>query len=172
MNPTRTFLPAIASHLSVAFNPMANNATVAPQADDFPNGLLGQWSGEGRSMGMDSKPRMTWERILADKFVHLHFRNEMKNAQGRIEVFEGHAYYKSAGGGRFTGNWFDSGGAAHPINAVFENSSLDSTWGTEQTQLGRTRYRLADSNSVEIIDTVKLKDGTWREFSRTLLRRQ
>jgi hypothetical protein len=153
------------------FVQIESNATAVAQSNDFPSALLGQWSGEGKSMGMESKPRMTWERVLGDKFVHLHFRNEMKNPQGKTEVFEGHAYYKSLGSGKFVGNWFDSSGAAHPISAVFENMTLDASWGTDQTQLGRTQYRMVDANRVEVVDTVRRPDGTWREFSRTLLRR-
>ena len=170
MNQTMRALFLITAAMIVLIE-TGSNAGVRAQSPDFPTALLGQWSGEGKSMGMDSKPRMTWERVLGDKFVRLYFRNEMKNAQGKTEVFEGHAYYKSSGAGKFVGSWFDSGGAAHPISANFENMTLDATWGTEQTQLGRTRYRLVDPNSVEIIDTVRRPDGTWREFSRTLLKR-
>lgn len=145
---------------------------VVAQESDFPAALLGQWAGEGRSMGMHSRPKMTWERVLGEKFIRLHFRNEIKNAQGKTEIFEGHAYYKSIGAGKFIGSWFDSGGATHPIVAVFENMTLDATWGTEQTQLGRTHYRIVAPDLVEIIDTVRRPDGTWREFSRTMLKRQ
>ncbi len=157
--------------LVLVFLPFGQSSMATSQTDDFPKHLLGQWSGEGRSMGMDSRPRMSWERVLADKFVHLHFRNEMKNAQGKTEVFEGHAYYKTIGAAKFSGNWFDSGGAAHPIRAVFENNVLTALWGTEETQMGRTIYRIVNDSSVEIVDSVRLNDGTWREFSRTLLKR-
>lgn len=141
------------------------------QKDVFPKQFLGRWSGEGRSMGMDSKPMMTWESVLGDKFLRLYFRNEMKTAQGKVEIFEGPAYYHSTAEGKFRGSWFDSGGAAHPINAVFEDHTLKAEWGTTETQLGRTNYRLINPDLIEIVDSVRLKDGTWREFSRTLLKR-
>ncbi|MEP7270691.1 MAG: hypothetical protein ABI882_04270 [Acidobacteriota bacterium] len=155
--------------LLITYSQLGNR--VHAQVSDFPSRLLGQWIGEGKTMGMDSRPTMRWERVLANKFVHLHFRNEIKNGQGKVEIFEGHAYYKATGGGNFSANWFDSGGAAHPIQAVFADNALTSKWGTEQTEMGITTYRLVDDNSVEIVDQVRRKDGTWREFSRTLLKR-
>ncbi len=168
---TRTRITLCISILLLTFSQFGNAAQPQVTADDFPVRLLGQWSGEGKTLGMNSRPTMRWERVLANKFVHLYFRNEMKTAQGKVEAFEGHAYYKTTGGGRLTGNWFDSGGSSHPIQAVFADNALTSQWGTEQTEMGATIYRLVSDDSVEIVDSVRRKDGIWREFSRTLLKR-
>lgn len=131
--------------------------------------FIGTWQGEGKVMGLESKITMTWEEIWGGKFTKLIFRNEMKTKNGESQLFEGNAYYKNIDLNKYQGNWFDSGGESHPINATYIDNSLDSLWGTNETKLGRTIYRLIEKDKMEIIDSIKTKDGTWREFGRSVL---
>jgi hypothetical protein len=44
-------------------------------------------------------------------------------------------------------------------------------WGTAETEVGETTYRLTAPDRTEVVDRVKSKDGTWREFGRCTLSR-
>lgn len=133
--------------------------------------FIGTWQGEGKVMGLESKITMTWEEIWGGKFTKLLFRNEMKTKNGETQIFEGNAYYKNIDLNKYQGNWFDSGGEYHPIDADLIDNSLNSLWGTNETKLGRTIYRLIEKDKMEIVDSIKTKDGTWREFGRSVLNR-
>jgi hypothetical protein len=85
--------------------------------------------------------------------------------------FEGQAFYRALGAGRYRGWWFDSSGMMRPIEAALAGDALVAAWGTPETEVGETTYRLTGSGSMEIIDRVRGKDGQWREFGRTRLQR-
>jgi hypothetical protein len=138
---------------------------------DISGKLTGAWKGEGKAFGMSTRPVMIWESALGGQFMKLTYRNEMMSAKGDVRVFEGHAYYKSLGGGKYRATWFDSQGAVHPIEATFDGVTLTSNWGTRETELGRTTYRLVNPKAIEVVDFVQTKDGTWKEFSRATLRK-
>lgn len=144
--------------------------TAGRSADPITTRLIGSWRGEGKVMGLESRIQMKWERVLDGKFVRLTFRNEMRSPQG-TQVFEGHAYYQAQPDGndpgRWRGQWFDSGGEAHPINGKTEGDALIADWGTKETKQGRTIYRLLTANTAEVIDSVLAKDGQWKEFGRS-----
>lgn len=140
--------------------------------DDISSKLIGSWAGEGKAFGRPSRPEMKWESTLNGKFIKLSYRTEIKTSKGETEVFEGHGYYKSLGAGKYQGNWFDSQGSSHPINAVFQDNALTANWGTQETELGKTVYRLTSPNEMELIDSVQKKDGSWREFGRARLKRK
>ena len=133
--------------------------------------LAGSWSGEGKAFGMPSRPEMKWELTLNGKFFKLNYKTEMKSAKGETRIFEGHGYYKSLGDGKYQGTWFDSQGAQHPIKATFEDNALTANWGTPETEEGRTVYRITATDEIEVVDSVRKKDGTWQEFSRAKLKR-
>lgn len=134
--------------------------------NDFLKRFIGTWNGEGKITGLDSKIVMTWENALDEKFIKLSFRNEMKRKDGGIQIFEGIAFYKAKDAQKYQGNWFDSGGEAHPIDAQVDGNALTSIWGTEGAKLGRTIYRLIDEQKMEVVDSVKLPNRTWYEFGR------
>lgn len=115
--------------------------------------LLGRWVGAGRVMGMESRLHMTWERVLDGRFVRLLWRNDMQSKDGP-EVFEGHAYYQALADGSHRGQWFDSGGEAHPIRASEDAGALVAEWGTKETRMGRTVYRLLGDNEGEVRDSI------------------
>ncbi len=134
--------------------------------------LVGAWKGDGMLLGMVSRAEMQWEFVLGGRFTRLTYRAEMQSPNRSTQVFEGHGYYKALGGGKYQGDWFDSQGDHHPIAAVFQGGALVATWGTEATKLGRTTYRMAGTNRVEVTDEIRGKDGAWQEFGRATLRRE
>jgi hypothetical protein len=58
-----------------------------------------------------------------------------------------------------------------PIDARRVDESVVAKWGTPETELGETTYRLMPDGSMEIIDRVQGKDGSWRDFGRVVVRR-
>lgn len=143
----------------------------ATPQDEISSKLVGSWTGEGKAFGMPSRPEMRWELALNGKFIKLTYKTEMKSSKGETQIFEGHGYYKSLGSGKYQGTWFDSQGEQHPINATFENDALTANWGTPETKMGKTVYRLITPNEMELTDSIRKKDGTWQEFSRARLKR-
>ena len=85
----------------------------------------------------------------------------------RSTVFEGHAYYRAVGEGRYRGMWFDNSGMFRPLDARRDGDALVSKWGTPETEEGETTYRLLADGKMEVVDRVKSKDGTWRQFGQS-----
>lgn len=126
--------------------------------------LAGNWSGSGIVLNQAAKITMSWSWELDGQFLRLTFKNEMPK-----RTFEGHAYYRPTGEGRYRGMWFDNSGMFRPLEAHRDGDAVISHWGTPQTEEGETTYRLMSDTRMDIIDRVKSKDGTWREFGRTSL---
>ena len=57
------------------------------------------------------------------------------------------------------------------IDAERRTGAIIATWGTLETELGETTYRPNGRDAVEVVDRVRGKNGEWREFGRTTLRR-
>ena len=127
--------------------------------------LAGGWAGTGTVLNQPSKISLTWTWELNGQFLRLTFRNEMPR-----NTFEGHAYYRPSGSG-YRGMWFDNAGMFRPLAATRERDALVSKWGTPDTEEGETTYRLISDSEMEIVDRVKSRDGTWREFGRSRVRR-
>jgi hypothetical protein len=125
----------------------------------------GTWNGTGVVLSQPAKISLTWTWELSRQFSRLVFRNEMPKA-----TFEGHAYYRPVAG-RYRGMWFDNAGMFRPLDAARDGDALVSKWGTPDTEEGETTYRLISDTEMEIVDRVKSKDGTWREFGRSRVRR-
>jgi hypothetical protein len=134
--------------------------------DPFLTRLAGEWSGEGMVLQARAEVRLTWAWALDGQFMQLAFVNAMPKRR-----FEGQAFYRALGAGRYRGWWFDSSGMMRPIEAALAGDALVAAWGTPETEVGETTYRLTGSGSMEIIDRVRGKDGQWREFGRTRLQR-
>ena len=135
-------------------------------ADPLLARLAGQWSGTGTVLNQPSKISITSQWELNGQFLRLTFRNEMPKS-----TFEGHAYYRALGDGRYRGMWFDNSGMFRPLEARRDGDALVSKWGTPETEEGETTYRLTSDSRMEIVDRVKSKDGTWREFGRSIVTR-
>lgn len=129
--------------------------------------LRGSWQGTGTVNKMESALTMKWEAFLSEKFYRLTFKNTMKSNKGDV-VFEGMAMYKLPASSLETeGNWFDSFGFVRPIKAILAKDSLTANWGSKETEEGKTVYRLLENDKMEVVDSVKTKDGLWREFGRS-----
>ncbi len=44
-------------------------------------------------------------------------------------------------------------------------------WGSPEKEEGKSTYRLLDEGTMEVVDSVKQKDGTWKEFGRVVVKR-
>ena len=124
--------------------------------------LVGRWTGTGTVVNQPSKIEMSWSAELGGQFVRLTFRNEMPKS-----TFEGHAYYRALDDGRYRGMWFDNTGMFRPLEARREGDALISNWGTPDTEEGETTYRLLPDGKMDVVDRVKGKDGTWRQFGQS-----
>lgn len=135
---------------------------IQANTDPLLNRLAGNWTGTGTVLGQPSKISLTWNWELSAQFLRLTFKNEMPKT-----TFEGHAYYRPTAENRYRGMWFDNSGMFRPLDAQRDGDALVSKWGTPQTEEGETTYRLMSDTRMDIIDRVKSKDGTWREFGRS-----
>jgi hypothetical protein len=135
-------------------------------ADPLLNRLAGRWAGDGIVVNQPSKISLSWSWELNGQFLKLSFRNEMPK-----QTFEGHAYYRPSTSGGYRGMWFDNSGMFRPLEARRDGDALVSKWGTPDTEEGETTYRLLSDTRMDIIDRVKSKDGTWREFGRSTVER-
>jgi hypothetical protein len=102
-------------------------------ADPLLSRLVGQWSGTGTVLNQPSQIQMSWSWELGGRFMRLTFRNEMGTAP-KMNVFEGHAYYRPNGEGQYRGMWFDNAGMLRPLEAKREGDALVSKWGTAETE--------------------------------------
>lgn len=141
------------------------------QNHQFLSRLEGSWQGEGKALGMAANLQIQWEWVLNKKFLRLTLKNEMSTPNGQKQVFEGQAYYQASGGDKFEAHWFDSRGVTFPIKAHVEANSLVALWGSPDKEEGKSTYRLIDDGTLEVVDTVKQKDGTWKEFGRVNAKR-
>ena len=120
---------------------------------------------------MSARLQMKWEWVLGRKFLRLSLKNEMQSATSNT-AFEGHAYYRLASEGKCEGKWFDSRGVSFPISCSIEGDALTALWGTPEEEQGKSVYRLLEPGKLEVVDSVRQKDGTWKEFGRFVVIRQ
>ena len=131
---------------------------------------LGDWRGPGTNSDAPAQLHLRWERVLGGRFVRLTLVNDI-GAEPPRQRFEGLALYWSSAEGRLNGRWFDSQGSAHVVDAVLEPNALIGEWGDGTTARGGSAYRLVEPAVMEVIDEIRRKDGTWREFGRYRLTR-
>jgi hypothetical protein len=132
------------------------------------NSFHGTWRGDGKTLGMNARLQLKWEPVLENKFLRLTLRNEIGAATARKQIFEGHAYYQRdrASETNYEARWFDSRGFSFPIKAHVEGESMVALWGTPETEQGKSVYRIIEQGKMEVVDSVKQKDGAWKEFGR------
>ncbi|MGZ8997288.1 MAG: hypothetical protein ACXW2T_00380 [Allosphingosinicella sp.] len=131
--------------------------------------LVGSWGGEGNLQGQTSEAKLEVRPALGGKFLELSYRLSTRGP--RPYNFEGRAFYRPVSGRDWRADWFDSRGMVWPIGASVEGGTLTANWGTGETERGRTVYRLLPAGRLELVDTVRQPDGTWREFARHILSR-
>lgn len=132
--------------------------------------LAGAWTGSGTILGQPSTVEMQWTPVLDGRFVRLTFTSHI-GPPPKTQHFEGHAYYEVRPDGRVRATWFDSSGLTRPIDATVDATSLVAAWGTPDTEVGETTYRLVSDRALEVVDRVRGKDGTWRTFGQSTLSR-
>ncbi len=147
------------------------------QGDAFLNRFNGTWQGDGKAFGMSARLQVKWE-WLGNKFLRLSLRNEMRGAGGQTQVFEGLAYYQAAAfnsptnEAKYEARWFDSRGVSFSIKAHIDGDALIALWGSPETEQGKSVYRIMEPGKMEVVDSVRQKDGTFREFGRFVVVRQ
>lgn len=145
-------------------------AEESPAAGFFAQ-IAGDWQGTGEVRGMASVQQMSWQPVLDGGFLRLAFDNRMSAADGKEWRFQAHAYYRTEGDGTITGTWFDSRGVSFPLSGtVDDGGTMTILWGTDDTEHGRSNYRLA-AGVLEVTDEVFGRAGGWRVFGRTRLTR-
>ncbi len=142
------------------------------QSEPFLNRFRGSWKGDGKAFGMPAHLHLDWEWVLGNKFLRLNLKNTMQAPNGQARVFEGHAYYQSLGKSKYEGRWFDSRGVYFPIKAEAVGDALIGLWGTPEQEEGKSTYRIIEPGKMEVIDSVKQKDGTWKDFGRWVVVRE
>jgi len=162
--------------IALSFLTLISLAPLAVRADDprdtFLNRLSGVWKAQGKAFGMEANFHMQWEWVLQNRFIQLSYKIEMRGKDGQPQVFEGTAFYKPVANEKYEGTWFDSQRAIHPIQATADSTALIALWGTPETEQGKSIYRLLDDNRIEVVDAVRVKDGSWKEFSRNIFARE
>lgn len=124
--------------------------------------LSGSWRGTGTMMGNASEGALDVRPVLGGRFVELSWR------AGR---FEGRAFYRPVGDGRWRATWFDNRGISFPIEAVHSNGTLTANWGSAETERGTTIYTLVAEGRLVVTDAVRRPDGTYRVFAEHVLAR-
>lgn len=147
----------------------SNSAIGWAQTGNFIEKLKGSWQAKGTSFGMPADIDMTWASALGGRYAQIQYKIVMHGKEGKDQLFEGTAYYKPAGENKYLATWFDSGGDMHPITATNDDTTLTSLWGTPETKMGKTVYKLLDEKSVEVTDFIQKKDGTWQQFGKNTL---
>ena len=146
-------------------------AEESPAASFFSQ-VAGDWQGTGEVRGMASIQQMSWQPVLDGSFLRLTFDNRMTAADGKEWRFQAHSYYRIRDDGTVTGVWFDSRGVSFPLSgAVDDGGTMTILWGTDDTERGRSSYRLA-AGELEVTDEVFGREGEWRVFGRTRLTRR
>lgn len=142
------------------------------QPDAFLKRLEGSWQGEGKTLGMPARIRLSWEWMWKNRFLRLTIKNEMTAPNGQTQVFEGLAYYQQVSEGKYEATWFDSRGITFPIKATNEGSALIAFWGSPDKEQGKSTYRILEPGKLEVIDEVRQKDGSWKEFGRFVVQKE
>lgn len=132
--------------------------------------LEGAWRGDGTILGQPAAVEMQWAPVLDRAFLRLTWVSHI-GAPPKTMRFEGQAYYRRTGPGAARATWFDSSGQVRPIVVTVDGDALVAAWGTPETEEGETTYRLESATRVLVVDRVRQKDRTWREFGRSTLSR-
>jgi len=122
--------------------------------------LEGRWRGAGTMLGNASEAVLEVRPALSGRFTELSYR-----AAG----FEGRAFYRPVGDGRWQATWFDNRGVSFGIEALLSERVLTSDWGSADSERGRTIYRLLPDGRLEVTDSVAAAGGAMREFARHVL---
>ncbi len=169
LNVGKTLLLSIGLVALVIFSACSQSLTNTPS---ILTRLEGQWQSTGTSFGSPADITMIWQPTLQNAFMQINYKIVMHTPKNGDQVFEGTGLYKQDSIHHYSATWADSQGELHPITAVDDETILSSQWGVAGKKLGKTLYRFADNDTVEVVDFIQKKDGSWREFSRNIFTRK
>ncbi len=150
--------------LTIPIAPLCTSRVLA-QEHSVIQQFIGAWEGHGTLFGTDATFTMKWEWVLERRFLHLTFKNQTRSRDGTERILRAQAFYLPIGEGRFEGTWFDSRGMVLPLQGSAEQTTLTTLWGTQETERGRTVYRLLNESELEVEDSVWRGDQL-HEFGR------
>lgn len=142
---------------------LALNFSSQGQNEEFLKTFSGNWKGEGQLFGTLAKFEMTWTETLGSQFIRLEFQNSFERNSVTYEM-QAMAMYRF-GDAKISGTWYDSRGQTLPLTATYENHTLTVLWGDENTEQGKTVYKLTDYKEIVVTDFV-LKEGVYSEFGK------
>lgn len=149
--------------------PVAAQTAMKPAELDW---LFGDWTGEGQMFGQPSAATLTVGPATVRGWVKIDYSVRVTNvAATTAAAFMGQGLYRAIGTGKWAGRWTDSNGSSHPLEGRVSGQKLVSTWGSVDTEIGRTSYQQSADGSLEVTDQVLQADGTWRLFARAVYRR-
>lgn len=120
----------------------------------------GSWKGSGTLMGSEANFYMKWTWELDGNFLKLEFQNKRTSPSGQELVLDAHAYYQSINDSVVEGTWFDSRGVTFPVRGVLKGSTFTVTWGSPETEQGKTIYVLDSVTEIAVTDYF-LRDTTF-----------
>ncbi len=162
----RTIL-TFALAMGLAMDAGAQGAHGAPSA--CPGSLGGTWRGAGRVANRDVVMVQEWRPAVLGAFTELRMTHRLPADTARV-VFEARGFYRAkAASDTVTGTWVDARGYAMTLAGSCREGALVMVW-TGETESGRTTYRLANA-ALEVLDEVRVADGTMRAFGRSRLER-
>ena len=141
-----------------AFAALALASAQAPAPDTVAlTWLTGSWQGSGTMFGNASRARLEVRPALGGRFLELRYSTS---------GFEGRAFYRPVGEGRWRATWFDNRGISFPIEATLSDQTLTANWGSAETERGRTVYRLLPDGRLQVTDTAGGRDFATHMLSR------
>lgn len=169
LNVGKTLLLSIGLVALVTFCSHSQSLT---SASSILTRLRGHWQSTGTSFGSPADITMVWQPTLQNAFMQINYKIVMHTPKNGDQLFEGLGLYKQDSIHHYTAIWTDSQGEMHSITAVDDETVLTSQWGIPGKKLGKTFYRFADNDTVEVVDYIQKKDGSWKEFSRNAFKRK
>lgn len=133
-------------------------AVHAQPGDRFARWLTGHWQGSGEVSGETSMARLDVESVLGGEFLELSYGF----VAGSSSRFEGRGFYRQRGETAWQGQWFDSSGSSYRLSGAVGEDELVVHWG----DFGRSIYRRTGEDQMLVLDSMRVGDGTWREFGR------
>lgn len=128
---------------------------VKPPAAPVP----GIWTGACDAWGTPATCHSTWRQGLhQDHWIQVY---KIVRNSDEATLFSGRGLYR-LNDDQADGYWEDSQGSVHPLAGTFEDGALTVTWGTTDTELGRSRYDFR--NGVLRVQDEVLDDAGWRVF--------
>src|SRR5262245_33646447 len=131
---------------------------------------IGTWRGSGNNSGVAADLNLRFEHVLGGRFVRLSLSNQIGPPATR-QLFEGLALYWPAADGQLRGSWFDSQGTVYALDVQLFGTTLVAIWRDDRQPRGRSSYQLTQPDRLEVIDSVRAPDDSWREFARYQLKR-